>query len=92
MADRHEQAGHFDVPFLTGTGILQPDPGDHVVAVDFRHDTVPGEGDLLVLVRPVGHDLRRPQLVAAMNDDDLLGELGQVERVLHRGVTAAHDG
>src|SRR5256885_1621979 len=43
------------------------------------------ERDLLVRARPVEHDRRGAELVAPMDDGDILRELRQVDRLLHRG-------
>ena len=44
-----------------------------------------------VLLRPLEHDLRGAELVAAVHDRHARGELGEEERLLHRGVAAADD-
>ena len=46
---------------------------------------------MLVIPRAVDHDLRRPEVVAPVDDRDLGGELRQEEGFLHRRVTAADD-
>ena len=47
---------------------------------------------LALLGGPLVHDLRGAELVAAVDDDQLAGELGDEDRVLHRRVAAAdHD-
>jgi hypothetical protein len=38
------------------------------------------------------HDLLGAELVAAMHQGDLLGDVGEVERLFDRGVAAADDG
>ena len=40
---------------------------------------------------PFEHDLRGAELVPAVDDFDVLGELGQEDRLLHRRVAAADD-
>ena len=51
---------------------------------------VQDELDLLVLPRPVDHDRRGAELVAAVDDHDLAREPGEEGRLLHRRVAAAH--
>ena len=58
---------------------------------DVGHQAVPDPGDLGVGEGAVLHDLRGPQLVAAVDDRHLAGELGEVGRLLHRRVAAADD-
>ena len=48
--------------------------------------------DVGLLGRPILHDLRGAELVAAVDDGQVAGELGDEDRVLHRRVAAAdHD-
>ncbi len=54
------------------------------------HLGVPDELDLGVREGAVLHDLRCPQLLAAMDHDHLVAEAREVGRLLHRGVAAAH--
>src|SRR3954447_11691361 len=49
------------------------------------------ELDVVVLARALEHDLRGAELVAAVHDLDLGGELAQEDRLLHRRVAAADD-
>ena len=72
--------------------VLQLQAGDLVLAVDVLNVGVPDEADLLVGQGTVRHDLGSPQRVAAVDDGDGLGELGQEQGLLHRGVAAADDG
>ena len=44
-----------------------------------------------VALRAVEHDLGRAELVAPVHDRHLRGELGEEDRLLHRGVAAADD-
>ena len=62
---------------------------DRAVADHVADLGVPLELDLGVGERAVLHDLRRPQLVAAVDDRDLGRELGEEDRLLDRGVAAA---
>src|SRR6185369_13946150 len=52
----------------------------------------PDELDLRVLPGAVLHDLGGAELVAAVEQLDLVRELGEEERFLHRRVAAADDG
>jgi hypothetical protein len=49
------------------------------------------ELDVLALARAVEHDRRRPELVAPVHDRDLVRELREEDRLLHRRVAAADD-
>jgi hypothetical protein len=60
--------------------------------VDVGDRVVPEELDLGVGERPVLHDLAGAQLVAAVDDRDLVGELGEERGLLDRRVAAADDG
>jgi hypothetical protein len=53
---------------------------------------VPEELDLGVGERPLLHDLRGAQLVAPVDDGDLVGELGEERGLLDGGVAAADHG
>ena len=63
-----------------------------MLAEDVGDGVVPEHLDLRVGERPVLHDLAGPQLVAAVDERDLLGELGEEDRLLHRRVATADDG
>src|SRR3954463_14182108 len=52
---------------------------------------VEDELDLGIAAGAVLHDLRRTQLLAAMDDGDLAGEFGEEGGLLHRRVAAADD-
>ena len=88
VSDGHEEPADGELALLARDGVLQLQPGDHVVAHDVGHDRVPREGDLLVRHRLRRHDLGGAELVATMNDHHFPGELRQVQGVLHRGVSA----
>ena len=60
-------------------------------ADDFIHRRIEDELDLRIAAGPLLHDLRGAKLLAAMNDGDLAGELGEERRLLHRRVAAADD-
>ena len=47
--------------------------------------------DLRVVLRAIQHDPGGAELLAAVDDRDLRGELGQERGLLHRGVPAADD-
>src|SRR5262249_46247705 len=48
--------------------------------------------DVVNAARPLLHDLRGAELVAAVDDRQLVGELGDEDRVLHRRISAADNG
>ena len=91
MADGDEQAVDREVGLRAGDDVADLQRLDRAVADDVVDDGVPQEVDLGVRERAVLHDLRRPQLVAAVDDRDLGRELGEEDRLLERGVAAADD-
>ncbi len=62
-----------------------------VVAQHFVQHVVPDDIDLRIVERPLLHDPRGPQLVAAVDQVDDRGELGQVGRLFDGRVAAADD-
>src|SRR5918994_803840 len=94
VTDGDERAAGLHLLGLAGLQILQPDRGEPAaVAGDELLDHERRlEVDVVLLSRPLEHDLRSSELVTAMDDRELLGELGDEDRVLHRRVaTADHD-
>ena len=94
MADRDEGAGRLDLLLVAGLGVAQADLGQFAVLAGdelLRHERRL-EVDVVLLDGAVAHDLRGAELVAAVDDRQLVGELGDEDRVLHRRVAAAdHD-
>ena len=95
-ADKSEQAEHpvvgigFDGGELASLGVFHDHAGeDAVVAADFVHDAVPHEVELFVLERLLLNGLGGTQLVAAVNDRHLAGELREIHGLFDRGVAAA---
>src|SRR5205085_2014951 len=76
-----------------GPLVVQLHAGDATLAGahDLGHHGVPDPGDLRVGEGAVLHDLRGPQVAAAVDEGDLAGELRQVGRLLHGRVAAADD-
>ncbi|MCY1409536.1 hypothetical protein D9M71_248870 [compost metagenome] len=93
MADGDEHAGQVQVTGFAVLGVLQAHAGDaHLVAQHFVEGGVPVQADIAVgglLKQLVLQDLLRAQLVAAVDQVDFLGDVGEVERFLDRGVTTA---
>ena len=58
-------------------------------ADDLLDHAVPHHADLRVGEQPRLQDLLRPQRVAPVDQGDVVGVVGQVQRLLHRGVAAA---
>ena len=92
VADCDENPGHGQFSRRAVDRVAQQQARDRVTAEDIGDLAVPDELDLLVRERTVLHDLRRAQLVAAVHDVDLRGELRQERRLLHRRVAAPDDG
>src|SRR6266511_69143 len=90
VADPHEHALHgqlADGPVLRA---LQPQAGDGLpISQDLLDGRRELQLDLRVRAGAVAHDLRRAQLVAAVDHVDLRRELGEESGLLHRRVAAA---
>jgi hypothetical protein len=92
VADREEHAVAGEVALLAGDRVLERHRADDAVRTVHPGDgRVELELDLLVALRTVDHDRRGAELLAAVHDGDLRGELRQERRLLHRGVAAADD-
>src|SRR5215210_4765949 len=93
MADGDEDALRREHALDAAAGVAQEHAGNAPLAraLHLAHGAVPAEGDLLVPEGPLLHDLRRPQLVAAVDQRHLAGELSEEERLLDGGVAAADD-
>ncbi len=92
VADRDEQPGDGQRRGRAVDRRRDLDALDRVVAEDVGDRVVPQELDLGVGEGAVLHDLARPQLVAAVDERDLVGELGEERRLLDRRVATADDG
>ena len=92
MADGDENAvdrllGDFvglDVVQHRGLDLQRVLVADHV----FEHG-IPKHRDFRVLIKPLLQDALGAQMIAAMNQRDLGGEIGQEQRLLDRGIAAA---
>ena len=91
VADRDEEAVGRELGRLVGVDVANRHARDRVLAEHFLDDGVRDELDLLVRARTVLHDLRGPELLAPVDERDLVGELRQEDRLLHGGVAAADD-
>ena len=91
VADRDEDAVDALLPGLVGLHVAEPDGFDLAVAEDLVDHGVRDELDLGVRAGAIEHDLRRPEVVAAMDDRHLRREAGEERGLLHRGVAAADD-
>src|SRR5439155_19245713 len=91
VADRHEESVRRHRPRLVVGRAAQTEALDLHVADDLLDDSAQYEIELLVLLRPVDHDLRRAELVAAVHEVHARGELRQEQRLLERGVAATDD-
>ena len=88
----HEDSGDGQLAQRPGLGVLEPNPGDAVLAEDVVHDGVPGDLDLLVGQGPLLHDLGAAELVPAVDQGDLGRKAGQEGGLLERAVAAADHG
>ena len=79
-----------DLGQLPGLDVLHRHGAEQVVAVHPDHHAVPHEGDLGVGEGLLLDGLGSPQLVPAVDNGHLAGELGQVHGLLHGAVAAAH--
>src|SRR5918998_6056112 len=84
VADGREEAVHLELALLAGLEVLYSYPLDGLLAENVLDYRVGYEGDLGILLRSLEHDLGGPELVAPVNYEDLAGELGEEERLLHR--------
>src|SRR5680860_1278477 len=94
VADRDERPFGAEILALAGLGIAQADVVEvAAVATDeLLRDERSLELDVALLASPLLHDLRGAELVAAVDNGQLAGGLGDEDRVLHRRVAAAdHD-
>src|SRR5690349_13319061 len=91
VSDCDEGATDIQLLLLAGLGVLHPDLGDLAVISGDELDRYVGrqEVDVLLAAGPLLHDLRGAELVAAVNDGELLRELRDEDRILHRRVAAA---
>ena len=97
VADGNENAGHWHGLICTAGGRGQQRAGHTgVIAQHFLQAVIPDDGDfagLFLLEQMVLQDLLGLQLVAAMHQRDMLGDVGQVQRLFNSRIAAAdnHD-
>ena len=95
MADRDKHPVTGQVLFRPGLEVFQPHPGYGVwifAAQDFLDRAVPDHRHLGVIEQALLQDFFSAQAVAAMDQGDLGGKIGQVKRFFHRRIAAAdHD-
>src|SRR6185437_8116177 len=68
VADRNEERAGGDLACLAGLGMAKAKPRDEVVAEHFLDDERRQEVDLVVRAGALDHDLRRTEIVAAMDE------------------------
>src|SRR5713101_5932126 len=90
--ESHEDTADVQLRRLAGDSVPQGQAGHLLAAEDVVDDAVPHEVDRRVGEGPVLHDLRRPELVAPVDDADLGGEAGEERSLLDGGVAPADDG
>ncbi|OMP12962.1 hypothetical protein COLO4_02517 [Corchorus olitorius] len=98
VADGDEHASHldlFDLAFVLVRALQAGARHAGVVAQDLVEDHVGLDLDLallLLLMQAVDQDRLGAELVAAVDERDLAGDVGQVQRFFHGGVAATHHG
>jgi hypothetical protein len=96
VADGDENAENIDILHCAGLQILDAQAGDAgIVAEHFIKRTVVENGDLaglFFLEQLVLHDFLGLELVAAMNQGDVAGDVGQIQRFFNGRVAATDDG
>ena len=92
VPDRDEHPADRKLAQCIGLGVAQAHRFELAVADDIVDDGVPAHVDLRVGEDAVLHDLRRAQLLAAVDQRDVRRETGEEVGFLERGVAAAHDG
>ena len=87
---RRDLQRHF--PALAAARILQHHARDFLSRdiADFYDFRVGDPADFWILLRPLQHDERRPELVAPVDQRHALREARQKHRLFHRRVAAAH--
>ncbi len=94
MADGDEDALAVDLADLAGVDVLQARAGDAlwIAGADnlFQHG-VPHDGDLGVVEQALLQDLLGAQLIAAVDEHNFAGEVGQEQGFLNGGVATADD-
>src|SRR5215472_14426446 len=95
MPNRDEHAITGLLGDSAGADVAQADPGDDgrlMHTENFFDDAVPDDVDLWVAEQPILQDFLRPQRVAAMNKGHPPRMIGQINRLLDRGIsTPDHD-
>src|SRR6266540_4110448 len=92
MADGHEDAVRPMTGDLLCLDVSKANARDGAVALDLLDHRIPDHRDLRVRQGPVLHDLRRSELIPAVHDRDVRGELRQERGLFHGGIPAAdHD-
>src|SRR3712207_5169353 len=92
VADSHEDTRDRQLLGGAGADVGQLDAGDGLVAQDVGDLLAERPADLVVVLRPLLHDLGGAQLLPPVDDGHRLGEAGEEGGLLHRRVTATdHD-
>src|ERR1039457_148409 len=94
MPDTQKHGTDWKIPLFASLQVTQPKSGDFPFArvEDVIHHGVSEKHDLLVFAGALKHDLRGPELAAAMNDGDLGCEASKEQCLFHSRVAAADDG
>src|ERR1035441_990548 len=94
MPDAQEHRTHRKVPLVASLQIAQPESGDFLLA-DIQHVVHYGISeklDLLMLACALQHNLRGPELAAAIDDGDLGRKASQKQSLFHGRVAAPDNG
>src|SRR4051812_15557581 len=93
VADRDERSFRLDLLGLARLRVAQPDLRKLAIVTgdELLRDEGGLEVDVPLLLRPLLHDLGGAVVVTAVHAGQLVGVLGDEDRVLHRRVAAAED-
>src|SRR5215469_6728584 len=88
MSNSQEQGTRRKVPHFSRLDVLQFESGHFLLmcVIHVLNDGIQKELDLLMLLRPLQHDLGRTKRVAAMNDRHFRSKSRQKKSLLHRRI------
>ncbi len=92
VANGDEQAGDGEFSDVTGDGVLDHDAVDLVITEHIHYLGIPHRLDLLVGQDTLRHHLAGTQLIAPVDEVDLVGEAGEKGCFLRGRVSTTDDG